>query len=85
MGLFSGFLTGGMGLFCGFVVEVGVFFCVGLFCEFFVVFVGFVVICVDRCGLLVLKWVLFFIFFKDFSNLLWWLLVLPILGLWGCQ
>jgi hypothetical protein len=44
-------------------VEVGVFFCVGLFCEFFVVFVGFVVICVDRCGSLVLKWVLFFIFF----------------------
>jgi hypothetical protein len=27
VGLFSGFLNGGMGLFCGFVVEVGVVCC----------------------------------------------------------
>jgi hypothetical protein len=61
------------------------------FCEFVVVFVGFLVICVDRCGFVGFSVVevgllgFGFFFFLDLSDLPWWLLVLLILALWGCQ
>ena len=55
------------------------------FCEFVVVFVGFLVICVDRCGFVGFAVVevslLSFGFFLDLSDLSWWLLVLLILAL----
>ena len=62
------------------------------FCEFVVVFVRFLVICVDRCGFVGFAVVEvgllafgFFFFFLDLSDLPWWLLVLLILALWGCR
>ena len=59
------------------------------FCEFVVVFVGFLVICVDRCGFVgfavVEVGLLGFFFFIDLSDQLWWLLVLLILALWVCR
>ena len=61
------------------------------FCEFVIVFVGFLVICVDQCGFVGFAVVEvgllgfgFFFFFLDLFDLPWCLLVLLILALWGC-
>ena len=58
------------------------------FCEFVVVFVGFLVICVDWyefVGFVVVEVdLLCFFFFLALSDLPCWPLVLLILALWGC-